>query len=766
MAALPRRLGRALRLAVVLAALAGIGPAAAAGSNLARLLDDGAIALEEVYPGAERIGEVQDQPPVAPVYRDGTRIGAVFVNSDLANAVGYSGKPIHVAVGLSQDGVVQGAQMVEHSEPIVLIGIPEDEVQAFIDAYEGRNLVEEMQASAGDPADVDIISGATVTVMVIDDSVRRATMRVARALGYGGLARAAGSGGQGPTRTLVTGEAETADWTTLTGNGAVRRLSLDVADASRAFRQDGKPEAADRPESDDPQARFIDLYAGLASIPTVAKSLMGAREYRNFAPELEQGRDAVIIGGRGLYSFKGSGYVRGGVFDRIRLIQGQTTIRFRDTHHKRLAGIEAPGAPDLDEVGLFRIPKGAAFNPAEPWRLELLIQRNLRGRDKAFTTVELRYAPPDKYVEVTAPAASADQAGGADTGASPADTARERDQLWQRMWKQRIVDISILLGMLVLLTGMFFFQDQLVRRPRFASVLRYGFLTVVLVWLGFYANAQLSVVNILTFSNALLTDFSWTYFLMDPLIFILWFAVAAGLLFWGRGAFCGWLCPFGALQELTNHIGRRVGIPQVKVPWGLNERLWPIKYIIFLGLFGMSLYSLNWAETLSEVEPFKTAIILNFVRAWPFVAFAVALIVVNLFVERFFCRYLCPLGAALAIPARIRMFDWLKRHKECGNPCQICAHECPVDAIHPTGEINVNECIYCLECQKLYYDDQRCPPMIQKRMKREKRILNSSDSMLSAEGLAEKRRLQARRQEDAELKGKRGRETALETEDR
>jgi NosR/NirI family nitrous oxide reductase transcriptional regulator len=320
----------------------------------------------------------------------------------------------------------------------------------------------------------------------------------------------------------------------------------------------------------------------------------------------------------------------------------------------------------------------------------------------------------------------------------------ERDVLWQRVWRNRVVDIAILLGMLGVLTLMFFFQDQLVRRPKLTAWLRYGFLTAVLFWLGFYANAQLSVINVLTFSNALVTDFSWTYFLMDPLVFILWFAVAAGLLFWGRGAFCGWLCPFGALQELTNHIGRRFGIPQVTVPWGLNERLWPVKYIIFLGLFGMSLYSLSWAEKLAEVEPFKTAIILNFMRAWPFVAFAAGLIVVNLFVERFFCRYMCPLGAALAIPARIRMFDWLKRHKECGNPCQICAHDCPVDAIHPTGEINVNECIYCLECQKLYYDDQRCPHMIQRRIKREKRLVNTSDEMLSAEQLAEKRRLESR----------------------
>ncbi len=90
------------------------------------------------------------------------------------------------------------------------------------------------------------------------------------------------------------------------------------------------------------------------------------------------------------------------------------------------------------------------------------------------------------------------------------------------------------------------------------------------------------------------------------------------------------------------------------------------KYIIFLGLFALSLYSMALAELFAEVEPFKTSIILKFARDWPFVIYALTLLAVGLFVERFYCRYLCPLGAALAIPGRIRMFEWLKRWQECG----------------------------------------------------------------------------------------------------
>lgn len=370
---------------------------------------------------------------------------------------------------------------------------------------------------------------------------------------------------------------------------------------------------------------------------------------------------------------------------------------------------------------------------------KLLVQRAIGARDKVFLTFNLDYSLPEKYVltqkpavTIAAPAPSTEAApAAASANATEATPESNEVPLWMRIWRARIVDIAILCVALLILTAIFFFQDFLVRRPVLYDRVRLGFLAFTLFWIGWHVQAQLSVVNILAFANALRTDFRWDYFLVDPLIFILWSAVAAALLFWGRGAFCGWLCPFGALQELLNRVAKLLHIPQLRMSFGLHQRLWPIKYIIFLALFGLSLYSLSLGEEASEIEPFKTAIILHFMRDWPFVVFAAAVLAPGLVIERFYCRYLCPLGAALAIPARLRMFDWLRRYRECGNPCQRCANECPVQSIHPEGNINPNECIQCLHCQMLYHHAYKCPVVIQKRLKTEKRLAMTSASMRS-----------------------------------
>ncbi|KRW96115.1 NosR/NirI family protein [Paracoccus sp. MKU1] len=698
-----------LRLALTIALLLLPALPAAAESVLAQLLPDQNAA--ELVPGADGFGPIRADLAVAPVLKGGETVAHAFVTSDFVGTTGYSGKPIHTLVALDKDAKIAGVRLVKHSEPIVLIGIPEAKVKALVEGYQGLDLVAEAR-SGGTAHEVEIISGATVTVMVIDDSIVRSGLKVARALGLGGLAPEVAAAG--PKFEIDPDAARPADWHEMEGDGTLRRLSLDVGQVNAAFAVNADPRAAERALTQAPETTFIEMQAGLVSVPAIGEALLGQAQDANLKNWLAPGDQAIAVMGRGLYSFKGSGYVRGGIFDRIVLIQDDISVRFRDRDHRRLNAIAAEGAPEFTEMDLFKIPAASGFDPTKPFRIQLLVHREVGPIDKVFHTFDLGYQLPQKYLRsVAAPAPEA-----AAPAAQP-DESQAQAQLWKRIWLDSQPKIAGLAAMLLVLTGVFFFQSFATRNERAFYIFRMGFLTVTLVFLGWYANAQLSVVNLMALFGSLVNGFSWQAFLLDPLTFILWFAVAAALLFWGRGAYCGWLCPFGALQELTNQIARKLRIPQWTLPWGLHERLWPVKYMIFLGLFGVSLMSIEQAEHLAEVEPFKTAIILNFVRAWPFVAYAAALLIAGLFVERFYCRYLCPLGAALAIPARMRMFDWLKRYHECGNPCQTCARQCPVQSIHPTGEINPNECINCLHCQVLYQSETTCPVVIKKLKRRE-----------------------------------------------
>src|SRR5690606_29014004 len=114
-----------------------------------------------VFPGADRFGPVEGTPPAAAALAGDRLLGYVYLNADVVNSTGYSGKPINILVGLALDGTIVGARLVEHHEPIVLIGIPEEKILQFINGYVGRKAFGET-APARAP---DIVSGATVTVM-------------------------------------------------------------------------------------------------------------------------------------------------------------------------------------------------------------------------------------------------------------------------------------------------------------------------------------------------------------------------------------------------------------------------------------------------------------------------------------------------------------------------------------------------------------------------------------------------------------------------
>ena len=379
-------------ITIAMTLFASMAGAADGEPLISRFVDD--VEISEIVPGADALGKLREDFPVVPALKDGEVVGYVFLTSDFVSTTGYSGKPIHIVMGVDADAKVTGVKLVKHSEPIVLIGIPERKITAVTEAYAGVDLIKEAEAN-GSVHDLDIVSGATVTIMVIDDSIIRAGLKVARGLGLGGLENQIVTGPQ--YELAPDPDPKTSDWQLLAGDGSVRRLTLDNGQINQAFAETGDARAIARPEKGEPGDAFVDMRMALISVPEIGLSLLGEAEYANLREWLDDGEHAVLITGRGDYSFKGSGYVRGGIFDRIQLIQGDASARFFDRQHRRLGEIAADGAPTFTEMDIFKMPADMHFDPAKPFRLQLLVQRPVGPIEKAFVTFDLGYRTPDRF---------------------------------------------------------------------------------------------------------------------------------------------------------------------------------------------------------------------------------------------------------------------------------------------------------------------------------------------------------------------------------
>lgn len=663
--------------------------------------------IDTVLPQTDSISEPEGEFQVRTLKQGETLLGYAFETINVVNIPAYSGKPINLQVLLNPKGEILDAYVLKHSEPILLIGIPEQKLHDFTAKYQGIHVKQRVvigRSSDKSAVTVDAVTGATVTVMVVNEIVMRSAHQVAVSLG---LVEAHADIKNKPA-TINDQVNSKKDWQTLVGDGSVRRLLLNYGQVDDAFKGT-EAEGVEDVAEDQRGNTFIDLYVADASVPTVGRSILGDSQYESLKNELKAGDHMILVVANGDYSFKGSGYVRGGIFDRVQLRQFGDVISFRDLDFTRISDVYADGMPEFFEMAIFIARSSYHLDPGTPWSLELLVRRQTGPVSGIFTSFSTEYQTLEDYL--IRPQPTAEELAAIEEANRP---------LWLQMWYQKSFQISVIVVALTVLLVILFMQDYLVSRPKLMHRIRYAYLTFTVVFIGWYSLGQLSVVNVFTFIHSLIDDFHWELFLSDPVIFVIWAFTAATILLWGRGVFCGWLCPFGALQELINEVARKFKVPQFEIPFAIHERLWAVKYIILLVLFGISLESMATAEKYAEIEPFKTAITLHFVRDWGFVLYAVLLLVINIFTRKVYCRYICPLGASLAIPTKFRLFDWLKRRKECGSPCQLCAVECEIQAIHPDGTINANECHHCLDCQITYHHDDKCPPLVAKKKRRER----------------------------------------------
>lgn len=172
------------------------------------------------------------------------------------------------------------------------------------------------------------------------------------------------------------------------------------------------------------------------------------------------------------------------------------------------------------------------------------------------------------------------------------------------------------------------------------------------------------------------------------------------------GAFCGWVCPFGALQDALAWVRSRLRLPEIRVPARLDGVLRYGRYVVL----ALILYKTATTVTLmfADVDPYRTIFSLewwfafNPAEQWAAYVIAGVVIVASLLIERVWCRYLCPLGGAISLLGNLSLLRIRRNGDTCKN-CSLCEQPCPVKINVAAAKTVNSNCIGCLACV------QACP---------------------------------------------------------
>lgn len=643
----------------------------------------------------EKLSNLPAWPLTSELEPEGGPVAYAFESIDLAPIPGFEGTPMNFLVSIDRKGNFLDVELLHQHEPVFLGGLGEAPLREFITQYSNHNIKQQFLIALNaqrnrhgggqersDQVVLDGVSKATASVRIVNQSVLNAALEVARAkLGF------ASRKSSGPAASVATDVFERLSFEQLLSKGMIGHLKLSNAEVEKLFAgTDGA--GVDEAGLAHPAENFVDLYIAYLNAPTIGRSLLGDAQYQAAMQRNFDHRHLWWIASSGRYPIVDDDFVPGAQSRRLSMSQDGLILELRDQGFEP----EVAQVADLNTSRLFGVVAEAGLDPARPLELTLTITR-AKGMILPVLThqpVKISYTPPAGLFVYP-----------------PAPTPE-----WVLAWKARWPELLILATALALLGLVLARPRWIAVAPKRLRLFRLAFLAFTLLYIGWYAQGQLSMVQITGALKAIKSGQGLASFLYDPISLILIGFTLLSFVIWGRGTFCGWLCPFGALQEFVWLLARRLHLPRLRLPATISRRLEAGRYLILALLVGAALALPQLGESLNEVEPFKTAITVGFDRTWPYVAYALGLLLAGAFYFKFFCRVLCPLGGAMSLGGRLRRFDWLKRRSECGQPCQRCKAACEYDAIETSGAIRYDACFQCLDCVGIYHDAQRCVPII------------------------------------------------------
>ncbi|RID92482.1 4Fe-4S binding protein [Gemmobacter lutimaris] len=660
------------------------------GAALAAPLDRDQIAAFVVPPYA--LGEpVNDKGVWSLLNSGGAEAGYVFETAIMAPLPGFSGGPINMLVMLDLDGRFIDVRLIAHNEPIFVSGLGEAPFRKFLEQYRGHSINTPMvvgvpygDAGAGSGlVYLDGVLKATASVRIAHESILAATLEVAREKMQGIKSV--------PPATPDPVHDEALDWQALVDQGIARHLRVTNAELDAAFA--GTIWADDDPEAQaDPQGMFLDLWLVDIGPPSIARAVLApdALADLNRFLSLSPTEEPLLLIDSGRHGLVSADFVRNTAPDLLGAEQDGLPVALRDAD---MIFDTLPGVPEGTAM-ILRSDRRLGFDPARDWTLQVKAVREhgMFQPEIGSTTFTLAAGTPERFFLRAKPVEALPQ--------------------WLEAARNRAPDlIALTLLLPVLLLALGPGMNRLAGHRHFTAI-RLAVLAGMAGFVGFWGQGQLSVVTPLAALRTAIDGGSFAYLLYDPFSLVVWAAAVLGFVLWGRGLFCGWLCPFGALQEFAHHLGRLLRLPRVELSALWDGRLKRVKYVLLAGLVLTVFIAPDRVDTVAEVEPFKTAITTHFMREWIFVAYAGFWLVLGLFTFKGFCRYVCPLGALMAIGGLLRGRDWIARRKECGSPCQLCKVRCNYGAIAADGKIGYSECFQCLDCVTIHNDAKQCVPLV------------------------------------------------------
>jgi transcriptional regulator of nitric oxide reductase/ferredoxin len=621
----------------------------------------------------------------------GIEAGYVFETEPLAPLPGFSGAPINVLVVLDLEGRFMDVQLIEHNEPIFVSGLGQAPFHKFFEQYGGLSISDSIVVGTpyGDAASgsqlvyLDGVTKATASVRIAHESVMGAALAVAREK-MQGLATA-------PPAFPNPDFDETLSWEDLVAKGIATNKIIKNSDVDALFEgtlwEDDDPEAQDYPDE-----AYLDLWVvdlGPKSIARAALSQDSFDELQGFL-EISDNDEPILLIETARHGLVSEKFVRNTAPDWISAEQDGLPVALRDAD---LLVELADGMPDGVAM-ILRTDRRLGFDPSREWVLKVLAVREhgMFQPETGSVTLEVRHVTPDRFFERP-------------VQIKPAPP-------WLEALRNRQTDMIILSALLAgLVVTLGVRMNSFAAQPLFTPY-RLVILAVIVGFIGWWGQGQLSIVTVLGVIRTAIDGGSYGFLLYDPFSLLIWAVSIAGLIAWGRGLFCGWLCPFGALQEFAHHLGKALRLPQIEPSQAWDQRLKWLKYVVLGGLIGVVFLAPDEVDKVAEVEPFKTAITTFFMREWYYAAYAIFWLILGMVMFKGFCRYVCPLGAVMAIGGLLRGRNWIERRAECGSPCQLCKVKCKYGAIKQTGEIQYNECFQCLDCVAIHDDRNQCVPLI------------------------------------------------------